>query len=78
MENWNIKARVTGVAFRKMIDDQIPDEAVRRMSMMDPIADDREWLEAIRTASKAEEHFVEGRKLRHGHFSGSASSGKRK
>ena len=61
-----------------MIDDQIPDEAVRRMSMMDPIADDREWLEAVRTASKAEEDFVEGRKLRHEDSSGSASSGKRK
>ena len=48
------------------------------MSMMDPIADDRELLEAIRTASKAEEDFVEGRKLRHGDSSGSASSGKRK
>ena len=46
-----------------MIDDQIAEEAVRRMSMMDPIADDREWLEAVRTASKAEEDFVEGRKL---------------
>ena len=47
IENWNVKARVTAVAFRKMIDDQIPDEAVR-------------------TASKAEEDFVEGRRLRHG------------
>ena len=61
-----------------MIDDQIPDEAVRRMSMMDPIAEHKEWLEAVRTASKAEEAFVEGRKLRHGDSSGSASSGKRK
>ena len=78
IENWNVKARVTGVDFRKMIDDQIPDEAVRRMSMMDPIADDREWLEAVRTASKAEEDFVEGRQLQHGDSSGSATSGKRK
>ena len=39
IENWNVKARVTGVAFRKMIDDQIPDEAVRRIAMMDLIAD---------------------------------------
>ena len=78
IENWNVKARVTGVAFRKMIDDQIPDEAIRRMSMMDPIADYREWLEAVRTASKAEEDFVEGRHLRHGDSSGSTSSGKRK
>ena len=40
----------------------ILDEAVRRMSMMDSIADNREWLEAVRTASKAEEDFVEGTK----------------
>ena len=78
IENWNVKARVTGVALRKMIDNQIADEAVRRISMMDPIADNREWLEAVRTASKAEEDFVEGRKLRHGDSSGTASSGKRK
>ena len=78
IENCNVKARVTGVTFRKMIDDQIPEEAVRRMSMMDPIAGDREWLEAVRTASKAEEDFVEGRKLRHGESSGSASCGKPK
>ena len=78
IENWNGKARVTGVAFRKMIDYQIPEEAVRRMSMMDQIADDREWLEAVRTASKAEEDFVEGTKLRDGDSAGSASSGKRK
>ena len=77
-ENWNAKARVTGVAFRKMIDDQIPDEAVRRMLMIQPIADDREWLESVRTASKAEEDFVEGRKLRYRDSSGSASTGKRK
>jgi len=25
---WNIKAKVTGIAFRKFIIDQIPDEAV--------------------------------------------------
>ena len=63
IENWNVKARVTVVPFRKMIDDQIPDEAVRRMSMMDPIADNREWLEAVRTASKAEEDFVKEEKI---------------
>ena len=78
IENWNVKARVTGVAFRKMIHDQIPEEAVRRMSMMDPIADDREWLEAVRTASTAEKDFAEGRKLGHGDSSGPGSGGKRK
>ena len=46
------------------------------MAMITPIADEWEWLEAVRTASKAEEDFVEGIKLRHGDSSGSASSGK--
>jgi len=32
-ENWNVKAKVTGIAFRKLIRDQIPDEAVLSMSM---------------------------------------------
>ena len=76
IENWNVKAWVTGVAFRKLIDDQIPEEAVRRMSMTDSITNDREWLEAVRMASKAEEDFVKGRKLRNGDSSGLASSGK--
>jgi len=30
-ENWKVKAKVTGIAFRKLIRDQIHDEAVRRM-----------------------------------------------
>ena len=47
-----------------MIDDQIPDEVVRRMSMMDPIADDRERLGAVGMASKAEKDFIEETKLR--------------
>lgn len=76
IENWNVKAWVTGVAFRKLIDDQIPEEAVRRMSMTDSITNDREWLEAVRTASKAEEDFVKGGKLRNGDSSGFVSSGK--
>ena len=76
IENTNVKARVTGVAFRKMIDNQNPDEAVRRICMMDPIADHRVCLEAVRTASKTEEDFVEGRNLPNRDPSGSASSGK--
>ena len=33
-----------------MIEDQIPEEAVSRLSMIDPIPDEREWLEAVRPA----------------------------
>jgi len=32
MENLNIHARVTGIAWRKMIEDQLPIEALRRLS----------------------------------------------
>ena len=32
--------------------------------MMDPIKDDGEWLEAIRTAVRKEEDLLEGRKLK--------------
>ena len=57
MDNWNVKVKVTGVVLRKMIEDQIPEEAVRRLSMIDPIPDEREWLEAVRAAVQKEEEF---------------------
>jgi len=47
-ENWNVKAKVTGIAFRKLIRDQIPDEAVQQISMYQAYADDRDWIEALR------------------------------
>jgi len=77
-ENWNVKAKVTGIAFRKLIRDQIPDEAVRRMSMHQEYADDRDWIEALRQAVRDEEDFQEGKRLKENNFSGSNSSGKRK
>ena len=61
-----------------MIEDQIPEEAVGRLSVIDPIPDEREWLEAVQTAVRKEEDFPEGRKLRNTDSSGSASSGNRK
>ena len=75
IENWKIKARVTGVVFQKFIEDQIPEEAIRRLSMMDRIADDRKWLEAVHLAVQTEKDFVEGRKLKNNDTSGSALSG---
>lgn len=59
-----------------MIEDQIPEEAVIWMSMMDPILNDREWLEAILRAVKAEEDNQECRKLKNNYSPGSPSSGK--
>ena len=61
-----------------MIEDPILEEAVRWLSMIDPIPDERDWLEAVRTAVRKEEDFQEGRKLKNTDSSGSASSGKRK
>ena len=46
--------------------------------MIDPIPDEREWLEAVWTAVQKEEDFQEGRKLKNTDYSASASSGKRK
>jgi len=77
-ENWNVKAKVTRIAFRKIITDQIPDEALRRMSMHQEYADDRDWIEALRQAVRDEEDFQEGKRLKDNNFSGSISSGKRK
>jgi len=77
-EIWNVKAKVTGMAFRKLIRDQIPDEAVQRMSMHQEYADDRDWIEALRQAVRDEEDFQEGKRLKDNNFSGSNSSGKRK
>ena len=76
IDNWNVKVKVTRVVLRKMIEDQIPEEAVRRLSMIDPIPEEREWLEAVRTAVQKEEDFQEGRKIKNTESSGSASSGK--
>jgi len=77
-ENWNVKAKVTGIAFRKLIRDQIPDEGVRRMSMHQEYADDRDWIDALRQLVHDEEDFQEGKRLQDNNFSGSNSSGKRK
>ena len=66
IDNCNVKVKVTRVVLRKMIEDQIPEEAVRRLSMIDSIPGEREWLEAVRTAVRKEEYFQEGRKLPRG------------
>jgi len=74
-ENWNVEAKVTGIAFRKLIRDQIPDEAVPRMSMHREYADDRDWIEAPRQAVPDEEGFQEGKRLKDNNFSGLNSRG---
>ena len=77
MENLNIHARVIGIAWRKMIEDELPVEAVRRLSHREYI-DDGEWLEAVRTVTRAEEDFKERKDLRGGGPAGTTPGEKRK
>jgi hypothetical protein len=77
MDNHNIHAQLTGVAWRKMIEDQLPLEALRRLSLRE-YTDDMEWQEAVRIVTRQEEDFKERRNLRGDHSSSSASSGKRR
>jgi len=50
MQNLNIHARVTGIAGRKMIGDELPVEGLRRLSHREYV-DDGEWLEAVRSVT---------------------------
>ena len=65
MENLNIHEQVSGVAWRKMIEDQLPEEALRRLSIQEYTIDG-DWLEAVRTVTRQEEDFKERRGLRRG------------
>jgi len=77
MENLNIHARVTGIAWRKMIEDKLPVEALQRLSHRQYF-DDGEWFEAVRTVTRAEEDFQERKDLRGGGRSGASRGEKRK
>jgi len=77
MENLNIHARVTCIAWRKMIEDQLPIEGLRRLSHREYV-DDGESLEAVRTVTRAEEDFKERQDLPGGGPSGTTRGDKRK
>ena len=77
MENLNMHPRVTGIAWRKMIEEELPIEAWRRLSHREYV-DDGEWLEAVRTVTRAEEDFKETKDLRGGGPSGTTRGEKRK
>ena len=65
----NNRPKVTGIALRNIVEDKVPEEAIRRMSMQQEYIDAREWLEAICKAVKDEEDLQERRKLRGNSFS---------
>jgi len=77
METLNIHARVTGIAWRKMIEDKLPVEALRRLSHREYV-DDGEWLEVVRTVIGAEEDLKERKDLRGGGPSGATRGEKRR
>jgi len=77
MENSNIHARVTGIAWRKMIEDKLPVKALRRLSHREYV-DDGEWLEAVRTVTRAEEDFKQRKDLPGGGPSGATQGQKGK
>ena len=75
MENLNIHARVIGIAWRKMIEEELPVKALRRLSHREYV-DDGKWLEAVRTVTRAEEDLKQRKDLPGGGPSG-ATQGKK-
>jgi len=69
MENLYIHARVTGIAWRKRIADELPVEGLRHL-LDGEYVDDTESLEAVRTVTRGEEDFKERKDLRGGGPSG--------
>jgi len=59
-----------------MIEEGLPIEALRRLSHREYV-DDREWLEAVRTVTRAGEDFKERKDLRAGVLSGTRRGEKR-
>jgi hypothetical protein len=62
LENLNIKAEVTGIAWRTMVERRLPLEALRRLSLQ-KYELDSDWLAAVREATKNEEAFKEQQRL---------------
>jgi len=62
MENLTTHARVTVIGGRTMIEDQIHEDVLRRLSLQEYV-DEGEWLEAGRTVTRAEEDFKERKRL---------------
>jgi len=77
LENLNIQAQVTGIAWRYMVEKRLPLEALRRLSNQEDRRDP-ELLAAIQTVAQAEEAFKEQRGLPHEQSTKSDWSGKHK
>jgi len=62
IENLNIHARDTRISLRKLIEDEISEDTLRRLSLTKYV-EDGEWLEAVRTFTRAEEDWKERKSL---------------
>jgi len=62
LENLNIKARVTGIAWRVCVESKLPQEILRRLSHFS-FATDEDWMEILRKVGRQEEELLERGKL---------------
>jgi len=65
----NIHARVTGIACRKIIKDEIPEAPLRRLALRENI-NNGEWLDTVRTVTRPGDDFRERKGLLGGGPSG--------
>jgi len=62
LENLNIKAGLSGIAWRVRVESKLPQEILRRLSHFS-FATDEEWMEILRKVGRQEEELLERGKL---------------
>jgi len=62
LENLNIKAGLSGIAWRVRVKSKLPQEILRRLSHFS-FATDEEWMEILRKVGSQEEELLERGKL---------------
>ena len=62
LENVNIKAGLTGIAWRVIVESGLPEEILRRLSHF-KFANDEEWMETLQEVGRQEEELLKQRKL---------------
>ena len=62
LKNLNIKAGLTGIAWRIKVESGLPEDILRRQSHF-KFANDKEWMETLRDIGRKEEEVLERRKL---------------